>query len=331
MKKILTILIVLLTIVFCSGCSKSKLVTTDTLPEFMPSVIERSVPTETETEIFESSTEETTTVEEETPSTEEDATTPVEEATTEVETEPETTKPAYTFYDIQPHIMYATASVNVRTLPSTEGDIVHVAHLNDELYVIARCHETGWYVIILNEQVLYMSHLYLSDQPYVPPTTTAAAPTIAPTSPTIREPAAAGFTYLSICGVCPNRAYEEYLYNQLNNLGLSWWYPYAVAQIFQESRWNPNSTNGKDHGICQFKGIYFDARAKHFAGMDHADIWNPYDSLKVYAYYMKAILATTGNQVDAALSFYIQGDNLTWNQNYIDMVMNWYYSLTVEE
>jgi hypothetical protein len=330
MKKILTILIVLLTIVFCSGCSKSELVTTDTLPEiFEPTVIERTIPATESSTVEITTTEEIPTTEEE--MTTEEETTPVEEATTEVETEPETTKPAYTFYDIEPHIMYATGSVNIRTLPSTEGDIVDVAHVNDEMNVVGKCNETGWYVINYKEQTLYMSDRYLSEQKYVPPTTSAAAPTTAKPSTTITQTPAAGFTYLSICGVCPNRDYELYLYNQLSNLGLSWWYPYAVAQIFQESRWNPNSTNGRDHGICQFKGIYFADRAKHFAGMDNADIWNPYDSLKVYAYYIKAILAATNNQVDAALSFYIRGDSYGWDQTYIDHVMNWYYCLTVEE
>ena len=329
MKKILTILIVLLTIVFCSGCSKSELVTTDTLPEmFEPTVIERTI--NSETAATESSTVEITTTEEEIPTTEEETTTEaetisVEEVTTEVDTEPETTQPAYTFYDIDPHTMYATGSVNIRTLPSTEGDIVDVAHTNDKINVVGRCNETGWYVIIYNNQTLYMSDRYLSETPYAPPAT------IAQTSTTITQPAAAGFTYLSICGICPNRDYELYLYNQLNNLGISWWYPYAVAQIFQESRWNPNSTNGRDHGICQFKGVYFASRAKHFAGMDNANIWNPYDSLKVYAYYIKDILVSMNYQVDATLSFYIRGDTYGWDQTYIDHVMNWYYCLTVEE
>lgn len=332
MKKLVLAVITILIMTLSTGCGSSEHSPEETielpdiwqptveatlpssnLPEIVPTIEESTQIEITETEI-ETTTEEETTVEE---------TTTVEPATTiEETTVPETTAaPQFTFTDIEPHTMYVMGSVNVRSLPSTEGEICFVYHLNDEVWVTGKCNETGWYRIDIEGHDCYMTYLYLSEEKYVAKATTAA-----PMAPQ-KSYNTAGFVYYSVSGVYPNRDYEEYLYSQLNSLGIAWWYPYAVAQIFQESRWNPNSTNGRDHGICQFKGIYFQGRAEHFAGMKNADIWNPYDSLKVYAYYIKALLAACNNKVDATLSYYICGDSYNWDQTYINHVMGWYYKL----
>lgn len=250
-------------------------------------------------------------------SSESEETTSVQE-TTEVE---ETTEAfRFTFVNMEVH-MYAQASVNVRSLPSTDGDIIFVLHVNDIVYVTGKCNETGWYRIDVEGQTLYVTHKYIGENKVVQKSSSAAT--------TVKQPAttSAGFVYYKVAGQSPNREYEKYLYDQLNSLGIAWWYPYAVAQIWQESCWNPNSTNGRDHGICQFKGIYFQSRAEHFAGMKNADIWNPYDSLKVYAYYIRALLAACNNKVDVTLSYYICGDPYNWDQTYINHVMGWYNRL----
>lgn len=243
--------------------------------------------------------------------------TETEEETSTTEEETTTTESKYTFTDLQGSIMYVTGSVNVRSLPSTEGEIYFVYHLNDEVWVTGQCNETGWYRVDIEGHDCYISPQYISSTKYVPPRTS--------TAPT--QSSSPGFVYYAVAGQYPNKDYEQYLYNCLNDRGIAWWYPYAVAQIYQESRWNPNSTNGRDHGICQFKGEYFVARAKNFAGMDNADIWNPYDSLKVYSYYIKAVLAANGNNVEKTLSFYICGDSTHWDQTYINHVINWYKQL----
>ena len=136
-----------------------------------------------------------------------------------------------------------------------------------------------------------------------------------------------GFVYYKVAGVAINKDYEFYLYNQLCNRGIGWYYPYAVAQIFQESRWNPASENpnGLDKGICQFRKPYFPGRAEA-AGRPNADIMNAYDSLYVYAWYMSQMLSVSKNNVERALSIYILG----YDGNadfYVNAVMNWYKQL----
>lgn len=336
-------------VLFLAGCgsSEDKSFSIDpeaTLPEIGPKIgsteeTNSNYPintTEVETGII-ISTEETdlTTIDESTKETlEEDESNSTESSTLEqttveptAETEETTSiveEPAnvisgstkYTFTEMGEH-MYVQGSVNIRTLPSTDGDIMFALDINEIVYVTGKCNETGWYRIDVEGQTFYVSNLYVGKDKVVQRSTIAST-TVAKKS---------GFVYYSVAGQYPNRDYEAYLYNQLDSIGIAWWYPYAVAQIFQESRWNPNATNGRDHGICQFKGIYFQGRAQHFAGMSNADIWNPYDSLKVYAYYIKAILLSHNNNVSSTLSFYICGDDAHWDQTYIDHVMNWHRQL----
>lgn len=314
MKKLVLVATTILIMILSTGC-KSERPKDETLPSISPPPIEETLPTIGVIPIEEVSTSaEESVAETEPPTTTAEETEPQEVATT---VEDSTSK--YTFTDMNSRTMYITGTVNVRSLPSTEGEIYFVYHLNDEVWVTGQCNETGWYRVDIEGHTCYISNKYLS----------AAKQQISKAIPTTSRQTtpSTGFVYYTVAGQCPSREYEQYLYNQLSNLGLSWWYPYAVAQIFQESRWNPNSTNGKDHGICQFKGVYFAGRAKAYAGMNNADIWNPYDSLKVYAYYIKAILAAHGNDVNKTLSFYICGDDSNWNQDYINRVLNWYNQL----
>ena len=241
-----------------------------------------------------------------------------------VEETPETsTEVVFTFTDLA-KAMYVQNSVNVRSLPDVNGNIIFVLDRDAEVWITGRCNETGWYRIDVEGQTFYISDGYLADTRYVPPTTSYHEPVATVTKPaqTIQ-----GFVYYSVAGVWPNKAYEEYLYNCLVDRGIAWWYPYAVAQIFQESRWNPNSTNGRDHGICQFKGESFSARAAHHAGYPEADIWNPYDSLYVYSFYIRDILAAVGWDVNDALEFYITGTFGMDHADYVSRVMGWYNQL----
>ena len=287
----------------------------ETLPEIGTPIPEESTTEEVTTE--EETAEEPVT-ETAPPATTAQPTTTEEETTVEQTTTVEETKPKYTFQDYKGFVMYVTASVNIRSLPSTEGKIVTTRSINEEVWVTGKCNETGWYRIVIEGQTFYVSNNYVSKEKVVVNRSSGNTATINPAS---------GFVYYTVAGQYPNREYEKYLYNCLAERGIAWWYPYAVAQIWQESCWNPNSTNGRDHGICQFKGIYFQSRAEHFAGMKNADIWNPYDSLKVYSYYIKALLGACNNNVNATLSFYICGDMSHWDQTYINHVMNWYKQL----
>lgn len=129
------------------------------------------------------------------------------------------------------------------------------------------------------------------------------------------------FRQYSVAGYTPPYEWQWYLYGKLEQFGIAWFYPYAICQIWQESRWNPQSTNGVDHGLCQFKGIYWDGRAAN-AGIPGADIWDPYAQLYVYSWMMSGYLAAAGGNVGRALSMYYLGAN-EWSDEYVNHVMAW--------
>lgn len=129
------------------------------------------------------------------------------------------------------------------------------------------------------------------------------------------------FRRYRVNGVLPPYEWQWYLYGRLADRGLEWWYPYAVCQIYQESNWNQYSTNGKDHGLCQFKGIYWDGWASA-AGIPGADIWDVYAQLTVYVWMMGNNLAAAGGNVGQALSLYYLG-YAGWSDEYISHVTRW--------
>lgn len=70
--------------------------------------------------------------------------------------------PGYTFTDLS-QTMYATTSVNVRNLPSADGDKLGALYYNQEVIVTGKCNETGWYRIEYNSGNAYVSDSYVSD------------------------------------------------------------------------------------------------------------------------------------------------------------------------
>lgn len=337
MKKILVALTIILVIILSTGCKAENPKETinsnsATLPTFSIPIDEESDAREpvknsepsasaqsSEEPTVETSTEPLTTEEPKT----EMLTTEVEPTTEIEETLPP--EPTYTFQDFDGYVMYVKASVNIRSLPSIQGNIVATREMNEELWITGRCNETGWYRVEIEGQIFYVSDDYLSKEKVVVVKTTQPQTQVQPT-----VPKAEGFVYYTVAGQRPNYDYELYLYNCLADRGIAWWYPYAVAQIWQESCWNPNSTNGRDHGICQFKGESFQARAIHHAGLYNADIWNPYDSLYVYSFYIRDILVAVNWDVNSALAYYITGTFGMKHDDYVSRVWGWYNALRTE-
>ena len=350
MKKIVIILVTVITMILNTGCGQTPTETevTQTLEvasQEVPSsqisetstfmttsqtkmeTIVRALPTtEEETTVpptseTVSSTEPTTKVQETEETTIAETAEPTQEETEA--TEPPTTsepRPAYTFTDMVGRTMYVQKSVNIRDLPSTDGNIITTRGVNAEVWVTGQCNETGWYRIDIEGQTLYVSNGYVAESRYVEPTAPPASP---------KQPAydTSGFVYYTVAGQWPERAYEEYLYAQLKARNIAWWYPYAVAQIWQESRWNPNSYNGVDAGICQFNEASFERRAAHHANVTGVSIWDPYDSLYVYSFYIRDILVGCNYDVEAALSYYIKGHWNDRHDSYINAVYKWYNAL----
>lgn len=137
---------------------------------------EQTAPPEESTE-QQTTTEETTTQPTEEPETEtpeptveptpEPTVEPTPEPTAEptpeptVEPTPEPT-PTYTYTDMSA-TMYASQSVNVRTLPSTDGEKVGALSTNQEITITGQCNETGWYRFEYNGSIAYVSNNYVSE------------------------------------------------------------------------------------------------------------------------------------------------------------------------
>lgn len=115
---------------------------------------------------------------------------------------------------------------------------------------------------------------------------------------------------------------ENYLYGQLRQRGLQWFYPTALCQIYQESRFNPyaENPNGLDKGLCQFRITFFGKFAQQ-SGLVQYDIFNPIDQLYVYCYLMDKYLTEEGS-VDMALSRYYTGTS-GYCQSYVAAVRQW--------
>ena len=138
-----------------------------------------STTNQTETATATTTEESTTEQTEEPTATPEETVEPTPEATEEpseettVETKPETTEtaepepteepePEYTYTDMTA-TMYATQTVNVRDLPSTDGEKVGSLSTNQEVSITGQA-STGWYRIQYEGGTAYVSDKYLADE-----------------------------------------------------------------------------------------------------------------------------------------------------------------------
>lgn len=75
----------------------------------------------------------------------------------------EGTKLEYTYTEMSA-TKYAKQSVNIRNLPSTDGEKLGGLSTNQEVSVTGQCNETSWYRIEYNGEVAYVSNNYLVDE-----------------------------------------------------------------------------------------------------------------------------------------------------------------------
>lgn len=75
----------------------------------------------------------------------------------------EVIKSEYTYTKIE-QIMYTTAAINVRNVPSVDGEKIGSLPTGKEVQVTGQCNETGWYRIDYNEMVAYVSNDYLNTE-----------------------------------------------------------------------------------------------------------------------------------------------------------------------
>lgn len=77
--------------------------------------------------------------------------------------ETEAPRQTYTYTDLD-QIMYAKQTVNVRDLPSTDGEKLGSLTSAQEVHVTGQCNETGWYRIEYDSAIAYASGSYLTDE-----------------------------------------------------------------------------------------------------------------------------------------------------------------------
>ena len=148
MKRIIFILSVM--VFLLSGCAKQE--SPNTEPDTQ---VESQVQSDTETEMESQATDEAET----------ETTSKIEiesevETETETETESEIEKIQYT-YTAMDATMYTTSVLNVRDLPSTDGEKLGELAKNEAIKVTGKCNETGWYRIAYNQSEGYVSNAYV--------------------------------------------------------------------------------------------------------------------------------------------------------------------------
>lgn len=202
MKKICRLLSAMLIMAMVlGGCGKANTpdTETDTQQTESQNETENVVTSEVETEESTEAVSETTT---------EVSTETESEITTDVETEPQTESevpsepeaPSYTYTDMD-KTMYAKSSVNVRDLPSTDGNKLGGLSKAQEVHVTGQCNETNWYRIEYNGGIGYVAGSYLVNDKPVEET---------PTEPSQPEDTAVDTQN----EVCPYELYVIYYDNQ---------------------------------------------------------------------------------------------------------------------
>lgn len=87
----------------------------------------------------------------------------------------EGTKLEYTYTDISA-TKYVKKSVNVRSLPCTDGEKLGSLEMNDKVKVTGQCNETNWYRIEFDGTVAYVSNNYLVNEKVVVAVTPVPTP-----------------------------------------------------------------------------------------------------------------------------------------------------------
>lgn len=129
----------------------------------------------------------------------------------------------------------------------------------------------------------------------------------------IESPQAASPLY-TVGGVMLDEGVQNYLYNRLAENGIEYFMPYAVLIAKQESNFDilAENPNGRDKGLFQY-------RIEYVPWMD----WrNPYQQIDYFVAQM-ANRARAGCTISDMISRHNVSDYGTYNQVYVDQVMQW--------
>lgn len=108
-----------------------------------------------------------------------------------------------------------------------------------------------------------------------------------------------------------------YLEKRLTDYGIEQWFPYAIAQMFQESGFDPNAENrnGLDKGILQYRKTYWD--------FTKGDIFDWRVQIDLYVQQTERRLNQYGCSISETISRHNTSDYGSYNQEYVDQVMQW--------
>jgi len=105
------------------------------------------------------------------------------------------------------------------------------------------------------------------------------------------------------------------LQQSLDAAGIGWWYPYAIAQMTQESHGNPwaENANGLDKGLFQFRITYW---------TEPESIFDISAQIRVYTRQVQARLAA-GLSIEETISRHYTSDYVTEvNWEYVNLVLS---------
>ena len=122
---------------------------------------------------------------------------------------------------------------------------------------------------------------------------------------------------------CPEEILIE-LRARLTAYGIEWWEPYALAQMFQESHFNPyaENKNGLDKGLIQYRITYWPAVCSQH-GLDPAtSIFDWKAQLQIYVQDTARRIGS-GCSVQDTISRHMMSDYGPFCATYVKDVMRW--------
>lgn len=197
-----TLAIATFAITGCSTETSTEIDEPTEVVEEVAEIIEDDIPEETkvESEVIEEDV-----IEEDTILDEEELAVEDSESEEDAIEESEEVLPEYTYTD-STATMYAKSVVNVRDLPSTDGERMGGLSYNQEVAVTGSCNETGWYRIDYNGSVGYVSGSYLLTEKIVevvvetPVETQQDTTSETDVTTTVETSTATGLSYTSLIG-----------------------------------------------------------------------------------------------------------------------------------
>lgn len=122
---------------------------------------------------------------------------------------------------------------------------------------------------------------------------------------------------------CPEEILIE-LRARLTAYGIEWWEPYALAQMFQESRFGiyVENRNGLDKGLLQYRVTYWSALCTQHGLPSETSIFDWKAQLNIYVQDTARRIGS-GLTVNEIISRHMMSDYGPYNETYVNNVTRW--------